>query len=559
MTKQLLDIIPDVSSHHVGILFLLGMALFGGTIGGGIFQKLRIPKVVGYIMVGVLIGQTGFKIVSKEVIETLQPFSSFALGLIGFMIGGELKKSVVMRHGKQFLIILFAEGLVTFFVVTGIVVVVAGFFIEDPHFVWALALLLGAIASATAPAATTDVLWEYKTRGPLTSIILGIVALDDGLALLLFAFASSVAGSLTGSGSGGSLAVFFAPVYEVGGAILLGLIVGAVFCFSIKRTNDEDSILAFSVGAVILLLGIAKLLEVDSLIAAMTLGVIASNYRPNKSKEIFSLVQSFTPPIYVLFFVLFGSKLDLNHLTAMTLALSVTYLIARTGGKFLGAGWGARLSKAPMAVQKYLPLCLFSQAGVAIGLSIIAGSRFSGGIGDSILVIITTTTFIVQIFGPICTKIAVHKADEVGKNVTEEQLISNLRVDEFMNRSIPLLHEDTSAKEVLRIFSLDDCVHFPVVDDDKTLVGVVTLDNIKGMFCCDDPEDALSAGAIMSEVPASVTPDTSLEKVREKLASKQLEFMLIADENNKFLGMLESRKIEAMVAAKIIEVQKTRA
>lgn len=506
-------------------------------------------------MVGALIGKTGFGIVTSEAIDSLQPFSSFALGLIGFMIGGELKKSVVLKHGKQFLVILFSEGLISFAVVTTLVVIVSSFFIENTNLVWALGLLLGAIASATAPAATTDVLWEYKTKGPLTSIILGIVALDDGLALLLFAFASSIAGSLVGESVSG-LTLFLTPTYEVGGAIALGVLVGMGFSLSIKKSNDDGSILAFSVGSVILLLGIAEILEVDSLIASMTLGVIASNYRPNKSKEIFSLVHKFTPPIYVLFFVLFGSKLDLSHLTPLTLALSATYLISRTAGKFMGSRWGAKMSGAPLAVQKYLPLCLFSQAGVAIGLSIIAGDSFPGKIGDSILVIITTTTFVVQIFGPICTKIGVTKAGEVGQNISEHELIGNLRVGEFMERSIPLFHEGTSTQDVLKVFSQHDFMHYPVVDENKVLTGVVTIKDIKSMFGFDNAEDEITAGDIMSEIPAVMNPEASLEEVRDALTSKQLEFMLIVDQEKKFAGMLESRKIDAMVAEKIVAIQK---
>ena len=176
----------NISIFHLNILLLLGLALFGGTVGGRIFQKFRIPQVVGYIIIGILIGQSGIKMVDESIIEALRPFNYFALGLIGFMVGGELKKEIFAKYGKDFLYILLCEGLAPFLLVSISVGILGTVMFGSGPFVWALALLLGAIASATDPATTTSVLKEYKTRGPLTTTILGIVALDDGLALFLF-------------------------------------------------------------------------------------------------------------------------------------------------------------------------------------------------------------------------------------------------------------------------------------------------------------------------------------------------------------------------------------
>ena len=194
MTEILNSVLGNISVHHLNILFLLGIALLGGTIGGRIFQKLHIPKVVGYITIGILIGQSGLKLITIDTIHSLKPLNYFALGLIGFMIGGELKKEVITKYGKQFMLILLSEGIGAF-VAVALFIAIAGIFIFG-NFTngLALGLLLGAIASATAPAATTSVLWEYRTRGPLTRIVLGIVALDDGLALLLFSIAAFSAG-----------------------------------------------------------------------------------------------------------------------------------------------------------------------------------------------------------------------------------------------------------------------------------------------------------------------------------------------------------------------------
>ncbi|MBZ0165645.1 MAG: cation:proton antiporter, partial [Candidatus Omnitrophica bacterium] len=168
---------------HVNTLLLLGLALLAGTVGGKLFQRIKIPQVVAYIIIGIIIGQSGFNIINHDMVLALQPLNSLALGTIGFMIGGEIKRSVLMKYGRKFLIILLYEGLSAFLLVFLAIGILGSLIFGRPEVIWPLALLLGAIASATAPAATTDVLWELRSRGPLTAIILGIVAMDDALSL----------------------------------------------------------------------------------------------------------------------------------------------------------------------------------------------------------------------------------------------------------------------------------------------------------------------------------------------------------------------------------------
>jgi len=394
MIEQLSDVFGKISIPHLNILFLLGLALFGGTLGGRLFQKLRIPQVVGYIAIGVMIGESGFKIIDHDAIMALRPFSYFALGLIGFMIGGELQKNVILRYGKQFINILLFEGASAFLTVSVLVGVIGSFLLGDWKLSWSIGLLLGAIASATAPAATTEVLREFKTRGPLTRTVLGIVAMDDGLALLLFAIASSIAGRLIDNAqAGGILRTFIHPLYEIGGSVIIGLLSGFILNKLLRKYVEQARLLAFSLGTILIVLGLALAAHFDMLLAAMTLGVVVVNFIPRKSKEVFKLVGEFTPPVYVLFFVLVGAKLNISHLTLPIVLLGCIYLIGRSLGKAIGANFGARISRAPKSVQKYLPLCLFSQAGVAIGLSILAGHYFPGEIGNSVIIIITARSY----------------------------------------------------------------------------------------------------------------------------------------------------------------------
>lgn len=548
MYEVIEQLAAGISLTHVNMLLLLGLALFGGTIGGRLFQKIRVPQVVGYIVVGVIVGQTGFGIVDAEVARNLRPFSYFALGLIGFMIGGELKLTTLRRHGQQFLYILLAEGITAFLVVASLTIVVGMFTLGDARLSWALGLLLGGIASATAPAATTDVLWEYRTRGPLTTTILGIVALDDGLALVLFAIASGVAGALM-SGTGGGIAeIVWEPAYEIFGSILIGVCFGLLLSWIIKRTTVRERTLAFAIGLVLLVLGVAQVTNTDMLLAAMAMGATVVNVSPRQSREFFSLVSSFTPPIYVLFFVLFGAKLNLGHMSAIVTTLAAVYLIGRTGGKMLGANLGARLAGAPRTVQKYLPMCLFSQAGVAIGLSILAGQRFPSEIGDTILVVITATTFVVQVLGPPATKWAVTKAGEVGLNVTDEDVVRSNYVADVMNRDAPVIREGTHLRQVIEQYATSPAVNFPVTEADGRLAGVITIESIKNSLTATELDNLLLAIDLMEPVVATTGPKTLLSDARDQMSELAVDYLPVVDDQGQLVGLLESLAVQRYIS-----------
>jgi len=535
---------------------ILGLTIFLGTVGARIFKKFRIPQVVAYIIIGILLGTMGIGIIKEPIIKAFEPFNLFALGLIGFMIGGELKKEMFQKYGKQLFYILISEGLSAFLLVTLIVVLVGNFFFGSSKLVWAIGLLLGSIAAATAPAATTDVLWEYKTRGPLTTTVLGIVGMDDGLSLVLFAIASSIAVSLLGKTSAGILAKSFRTLYEIGGSIGLGILGGFALSSIVKKINEEYGILAFSIGIIVLILGIAKLIGVDILLAAMSIGFVVTNYIPRKGKEVFELIDKFSPPIYVLFFTFFGAKLNLGRLTLPLILLSVVYLLGRTMGKGIGASFGARLSGAPKTVQKYLPFCLFSQAGVAIGLSILATHRFPGEIGNAIVLIITTTTFIVQIIGPISTKWAVAKAGEVGLNITEEDIIRQSKAKDIMDKDVPLINENMSLTEILKVFSESNYLYYPVVNKEKKLLGVLTVDNIKNTLMTSGLNWFLLAFDLMEPPVVVTSPDTPMREVKELLSRHNLEYLPVVGADKKVSGFLEARSINRKISTKIIQLQK---
>ncbi len=549
-------LVESIASHHLNSLFLLGVALFGGTIGGRLFQKLKIPQVVGYIAIGIILGESGLKIVDHDTIQALRPLSYFALGLIGFMIGGELKKDVILRHGKQFLAILLSEGIVTFFMVGFVTSIIGKFLLGSWEMGLSIGLILGAISSATAPAATTGVLWEYKTKGPLTRTILGIVAMDDGLALILFAIASAIAGSLLGmKGEESLLSTFMHPVIEMGGAVILGGVSAYILNLLLRRYSEKDRVLAFSIGIVLIVLGFAQVMGFDMILAAMVLGAATVNLVPHRSAELFELVESFAPPIHVLFFVLVGTKINFQSMSTTVLVIGATYLVARSLGKMLGAWFGGKISKAPRTVTRYLPLCLFAQAGVAIGLSILAGQKFPGDLGNMIVIVITAATFVVEIVGPWFVKLGVTKAGEIGLNLTEDDLIRMSRAEDVMDSEITRIKESASLEKILLIFSEEDNLNYPVVDNEGRLKGILTIHSVKDTFMAQELSEFLIAADLLEPVREKVEKDMPLHEARRKMTTAHLSYLPVMD-GDRFLGMIEDRLIEKHITQKLLEYER---
>ncbi len=554
------EMIAKTQGHHIPVILTLGLALFLGTVGARVFQKLRIPQVVGVIIIGLLIGQAG--LIDSEIIAKLGNFNMFALGIIGFMIGGELKLDVFRKYGRQFMMILLCEGLITFVLVS--ILVTVAYRLIAPESTWqvsiAIGLVLGAIASATAPAATVDVLWEYKTRGPLTRTVLAIVALDDGLALLIFGFASSAAAVLAGSSNSEQTSVvksILMPFYEIFGAVILGLVTGLVLVFVLKYILEPDKILTFTLASVMLIIGLSHALGVDSILAAMTLGAAIANGLPLRSKSTFQLVEKFAPPIYVLFFVLVGAGMQVQSMQWWIVAIAVVYILGRTGGKFFGSWFGAKISNAPASVRKYCGMCLFSQAGVAIGLSIIAGSRFEGSIGKPIILIVTATTFIVQIIGPACVKVAVHKAGEAGRNITEEDLVKSYTVGDVTDYSPTTIHQALTLSEILNTFTSSDTLYYPVVDEGNKLLGVITIDGIKESLAHQESLPWLLACDLMLPVVDVLNKHDRLEESLEEMKGCGIENLCVVDDGGVLLGIIDIRVVNRKLSAELLARQET--
>ena len=547
------------------LVLLLGIILFAGAIGGWLFQKLKIPQVVGYIVIGIIIGSSGFHILEPNVISALDPISTVALSLIGFLIGGELKLNVIKKYGKQFISILLFEAITPAIVVGGIVTLIVWLVTKDITHAVSLGLILGAICSATAPAATTDVLVEYRTRGPLTTTVYGIVAMDDGVALILYTIASTIVTPLIGGNSIGFLPQLLYIARDIFGSLLIGGAFGLLLTFLTKKLLNQDArILTIALGCLFICNGVCSIFDFDNILASMSLGFVMINFAPSKTKSVFSLVNNYTPPIYVLFFVLVGAKLNIWIITPFLGVIALIYVFGRTLGKSIGSTLGAWITKAPKTVQKYLPYCLLSQAGVAIGLSIAAGNDFADSIGPEILLIITATTFIVQLIGPVFVKIGVTKAGECGLNVTIEDIKKNSRVTDVKwgHNKICDYDSDSIVKEndvlftILNSFSKNPYLNYVVKNKEGKLVGIISLEHLKEVMQIGDFAESMLAMDVMDPPKVTVKPSTTLPEAYQLFEENDIDAMPIIDADGDTLGILEKSTVDHYLHTRIIELNR---
>jgi Kef-type K+ transport system membrane component KefB len=551
------DLLNSLSAPTEGfnIILLIGLAVFFGTVGARIFQKLHIPQIIGYIAVGIVLGPL-LKIFSPQTVESLEPFNLFALGVIGFLIGGELKRDIFVKFGRQVAAILLFEGGVAFLLVGLLSFLTMSYFVN-----WQTALgvgvVFGAICAATDPASTVNVLWEYKTRGPLTTMLTAIVALDDALALVLYLISVTVAGILTGHQEGTLLKMALSALNEIAGSLVLGAIAALVLRWIIRRMHDDERTLVFTVGTIVLTIGLARYLHMDVILSAMALGVTLINAAPRRSVKSFDLMRRFSPPVYVLFFVIIGARLKISNLSAQVCLLVAAYVLGSIVGKTTGSYWGATYSKAAPTVRKYLGFCLYQQGTIAIALLIMASHRFEGDIKDIMLSVIIMGVFVLQFVGPLFIKMGVKKGKEVGLNITEEDLIATYKVGDVIDAKTPVIFAGTSLSEVIKVVSSTDSFYYPVVDNDKKLIGAVTLNGIRNTFTTQELNDWLVALDIMEPIIAKITPGGALSEAFDKARRLDMEHLPVvaSADDDTFVGLLNCRAVHRSLSAEVLSRQ----
>ncbi len=362
----------------------------------------QLPNVTGYLIAGLLIGPYCFKFISSEALEALDMITVAALGFIAFSIGSEFKLSHLKAIGGKILIITACEALGAVILVD-VVVIALGFPIP-------MALCLGAIAAATAPAATLLVVRQYHAKGELTSTLLPVVAMDDAIGLMAYALSVSVAKMIQNGEAFNLMATIITPLLEILLSLGIGAIIGAVVALSNRFFQSKASRLTISIAAVLLGVGLAQQFDLSSLLLCMAIGASYVNLR-NDAVQTLEQADAWTPPLFMLFFVLSGAELNITVLPSLGV-IGAVYIITRVIGKYFGAYIGCTISKASHKIRKYLGLSLIPQAGVAIGISQLV-VRELPQYGASIQAVILCATLIYELVGPVITKYSLIKAGEI--------------------------------------------------------------------------------------------------------------------------------------------------
>jgi Kef-type K+ transport system membrane component KefB len=546
---------------NLGILFILGLGVFGGMLGAWFFQKIRFPQVVGYIAIGLLIGEAGFKIVRTEDIMNLKMFNLFALGIIGFLVGGELKIDTFKKYASQFIAILLGEGILAFLLVGAFSFCIVYWIV--PNFAAALAasIVFGAIASATDPASTIDVIWEYRSKGVMTTAIIAIVALDDALAMTLYGLGTSSAQLLT-SQSGSISHALGKICVELLGAIAVGAVFALLLAAFLRWLKEVERGAAIALGLILLVISIAAYFAMDVILATMMLGFVLTNIAPRRSEDLFKLMRSFSIPIYVLFFVLVGARLVIGSMPLWLWGIVAVYVIGRSAGKMLGAYMGARMTGSHPSIQKYLGMGLFAQGGVAIGLSIMAAEHLGNikivegmTLGDMIIFVVTSTTLAVQLLGPPMVKLAVKLSGEAGRDITEADVMASMKVSDVLDQHPVLVHEADPVHKAIDYFTANDMLIYPVVNREDKIRGVLTFEAIKDILGDRNTWSWLLVADIMKPMEDSTTADEPLDEVYERMHKYKIDQMPVVDkeDSEKPVGMIDIRTIRLKVHAELLK------
>ncbi len=549
----------DIFFDSSGVLVLLGIGVFGGILTAVVFKRIKIPQVLGYMATGIVLGSSGLQIIKPSDIVKLGPVNLFCLAFIGFLVGGEIKFETMKKYGKQFIAILLAEGLTSFILVTSAVGLILYLITHNIAIAVSAGVVFGAIASATDPASTIAVLWEYRSAGILTLTLTAIVALDDALAMTLYGLGSGFA-ELLSQGSANFGAEIIHIGIEIFGSLALGIVVGLVISLLLRRSSSLDVVTASTVGLVMVTTGLADHFSMDIILASMAAGITVANFYPERYENLSKRIKAFSPIIYVLFFVFVGARLKIQSMPMWLWLIIGAYVVARSIGKIGGTWLGARISHANKIVSRVGGVGLLAQGGVAVGLSIMAAQKLEGieiasglALGDVIIFGITTTTFIVQIIGPAMVKVAVKQAKEDNRNIVAEDIAAALRVSDVPLITDTKVDASMPVREVLSLFSDAKADIIPVLDDNNNIVGIIGLNELRDLIFEDVTWDWLLAQDIVSKPKALIHPDQTLKDTLSEMEQLDIPNLLVVDKENKFEGIASRPIIKETIRNELVQ------
>ncbi|MBN2780787.1 MAG: cation:proton antiporter [Candidatus Marinimicrobia bacterium] len=411
--------------HHLPVLFLIGLIIIIAFYFGKGARSIKLPSLIGFMVLGVLLGPSLLNLLGESQQAQLGFLTEIALGFVALSIGLELKFSALKQLGKGIVSIIFLESFGAFILVTGVIYAITK---NLP-----LALIFGGIAPASAPAGTVAVIQEYKAKGPLTKALYAVVGFDDGLGIIIFGFCAAIAKSIlhqqTGAAAVGFGTMMWEPLKEVLLSVLFGGVLAFLFSVLSRKLSNSGDVSILLMGTTFIALGICTIFHLSLILTNMIIGMIVVNTQPyDLTQKIHDRLPSYMPLLFILFFTLAGANLHIDALPSLGL-VGLVYILARSAGLIFGSRLGALFGHVDKTIKNWIGLGILSQAGVAIGLSLIVTRDFKGigmvlnngqtsgdMIATGVITTITATCLFFEIIGPILTRIALKKAGEIDTN-----------------------------------------------------------------------------------------------------------------------------------------------
>ncbi len=562
------------------IVSALAVILIAALIGGRFATLCRIPRVTGYLLAGLLVGPsfTGIlglpPLISYMALDELRLVSDVALSLILMNIGSQLRTENLRRWKQRIFIFSLTESILTGLLVGSSVFIVNQFVVQYSVTALSLAqtsllfgIFTGTISIATAPAATLMVVREYESEGPVTSSVLTLVSLNN----LFSVFTFSIAVQLLVVADGGLVSI----IYQLCVPLLLGGFFGFIMSLWAQRMELPSEHKILLLGGVVAVAVISRLLDLEPLLSCLALGMILADSSPRWHRLVKAL-NEVDYPLYVVFFVLAGANLHIETLTHIGL-LGVTYVVARTLGKLVGASFGARLGRFGQLEQSWVGMTLLAQAGMAIGLAATLAKLWPDG-GRMVETVVLGSVVIFELIGPLAVRYGLVRAGEVpilsllrkrapqsgieGMHSVASHFRSNLglpaghKLDDpgdilvrhVMRHNVETIHHGAPFQELLRIIAHSRYDRFPVVDDDQNFVGIINYTEIRNLLFDQSLSDLLVARDLVSSAHHSIPPNTPLREALKTLQKKRnISYFPVIDPEDpkKLLGILSQNDVLA--------------
>lgn len=384
------------------VILKLGIAMFIGLLLTRITKLAKLPNVTAYLIAGVLVGPFVFNILDRYSLDQFGILTSVSLGFIAFSIGDEFKLSTLKQIGKPALIITVLEALMAV-VLVDVITFTFGFPLP-------VCITLGALAASTAPAATLMIVRQYKADGPLTRMLLPVVAADDAAGLIAYSISINVAVALASNQPLEMMSTFIIPLGQIIGALLVGTIFGFVAALSHRYFLSHTNRMSICIGVVLICSALAEISGLSALLMCMAAGAVYVN-SCNSAEKVLNYVDDWTYPLFLLFFVVSGASLDIQALPKVGV-LGIIYVVVRFLGKWIGSYMGAAITHQPSVIKQNIGFALMPQAGVAIGMATLAMKQLPG-YGAQVQTVILSATLIYELIGPLAAKFALQRAGEI--------------------------------------------------------------------------------------------------------------------------------------------------